>query len=593
MVERELQITMNDGVRLDASVCTPEGEEPMGGWPGVIRGLIAHELAHQWFGDYVTCKDWSHIWLNEGFASYYDTLHEGFVYGHDHFQYRMLLRAQGILGREGKKPMVERSYKTAMSQFDYRAYGKGSWILHMLRSRLGEDLYRKCIQTYLERNALKSVVTEDLNRVIEELSGRSFDPFFDQWVYHARHPELKVSHSWDEDKKLAKVTVEQTQDVDDDVLLFTFPTKLRFSGEGWFVDNEIEISEKLNDFYVALKEKPTGVLFDPELTVLAKVDFEKPKAMLHAQLVDSTNVIARLLAAKQLGDQDDKKTVAKLKSSLNADPFYGVRRRASEALARIKTPEALAALTASLEQADARVRRQVVSDIGTFYHPDARRASQQIAASEKNPMILRSALRSIAKYHTEDAKQAITASLRSTTYRDYEAYYAHEAVPVIDDPSLSGELIKFLSRRDRRINHSWFGNTLQTLGRLNRNEDNKDKIRELLANHANSPSDRIQRGAITALGLLEDPKAIPIVASFSGGGDDKTRIQKAADEALKKLRGAKKISAELKYLTSEVMKLKEKNETLEKALEDLKKQFDAKESVDAEPEKSESQGSDD
>jgi aminopeptidase N len=554
------------------------------------RGLVAHELAHQWFGDYVTCKDWSHIWLNEGFASYYDTLHEGFVYGHDHFQYRMLRRAQSILGRKGKKPIVDPTYKNANSVFDFRAYSKGSWILHMLRSQLGPDLYRKCIQIYLERNALKSVVTEDLNRVIEELSGRSFDPFFDQWVYHARHPELRVSYSWDEAKKLAKVTVEQTQTVDEDVLLFAFPTTVRFSSEGWKVDHEVDISAKSHDFYVSLKEKPASVLFDPELTVLAKVTFEKPKPMLYTELEDSTNVVARLLAAKQLGDQKDKKTIAKLKSSLNADTFHGVRQRASEALGKMRTPESLAALISSTEQPDARVRSQVVRDIEKFYHPDARSASRRIAASEKNPMILRSALRSLAKYHGEDAKQAITASLRSNSYRDYQAYYAQEAVLVADDPSLSNDLLKFLSRKDRKISHSYFGNTLETLGMLNRNEDKKDKIRDFLASYTNSPSDRIQRGAIRALMHLADPQAIPIVSSFTGGGDNKNRVQKAADAAVKKLRGEKKVSVELKDLTSEVMKLKEKNEALEATMEDLKKQFEA---VEEEDEESESEESDD
>lgn len=557
------------------------------------RGLIAHELAHQWFGDYVTCKDWSHIWLNEGFASYYDTLHEGFVHGHDHFQYRMLLRAQGILGRKGRKPMVDKTYKDADNVFDFRAYSKGSWILHMLRSQLGEDLYRECIKTYLERNALKSVVTEDLNRVIEEITGRSFDPFFDQWVYHARHPELKVSYRWDEATKLARVGVAQTQEVDEDVVLFSFPTQVRFSGDGWSLDHDILVSEKSHYFYVALKDKPSVVLFDPELTVLAKVDFKKPKQMLYKQLKDSSNVIARLRAAKKLGGQKDKKTIAALKSALNEDPFYGVRRRASEALAKIRTIRALEALVTSVKQPDARVRSRVVKDIEKFYHPDARKASQKILASEGNPMILRSALRSIAKYHGKDAKQAIASSLRSDSYRDYLAYYAQEAIPVIDDPSLTGEVMKFLERRDQKIPHDWYGNTLETLGRLNRNEDNKDRVRIYLAKKTNHPNDRVQRGAIRGLMHLGDPKAIPIVASFSGGGDDKTRVQKAADVAVKKLRGEKKVSVELKDLTGEVMNLKEKNEELNTALEDLKKQIEAKEAAEGTDESPESHGAED
>ena len=157
------------------------------------RGLVAHELAHQWFGDFVTCKDWSHVWLNEGFATYYGWLHAAHMHGEDEKLWHLFSAARGIVGNDDRTPMVSRDYKSAMDQFGYRAYPKGAWVLHMLRDRLGDDLYRLCVKMYLERHALGSVVTEDLNAVAEELSGRSFDRFFDQYVYHARHPELDVA----------------------------------------------------------------------------------------------------------------------------------------------------------------------------------------------------------------------------------------------------------------------------------------------------------------------------------------------------------------------------------------------------------------
>lgn len=556
------------------------------------RGLVAHELVHQWFGDYVTCKDWSHIWLNEGFATYYSQLHLRHVKGEDEFRYAMLRQRDNITGRKDRTPVVQRRYENANRLFTYRAYTKGSWILHMLRAQLGEDLFRKAMRTYLERNALKSVVTEDLNRVLEAVAGRSFDPFFDQWVYHARHPELDVRYAWDAATGLAKVSVAQKQKVDDDVVLFAFPVTLRFKGDGWSVDHAVEVTGEAHDFYVPLKAKPEVVRFDPELTVLADVNFRKPKGMLFAQLSDTTDVLGRLLAAKALGSHKDLKTVERLKQALNDDPFQGVRRRASEALGKIGTPEALRALAASTTQPDDRVRHQVARDIATFYHPEARRASARMYAAESNPMISRHLLRSLAKYRGDDAKRAITEAMRSDTYRDFMAYYAQEAIPTYDDPDLTGEMIRFITKRDRKVNHAWFGNTLETLGRLNRNEDRKDRVRDLLAGYANDPSPRIRRGAIKALGLLEDPKAIPIVSSFTGSGDEKTAVERAAEEALKKLRARKEMSAEVKDLTAEVMQLKEKSEKLESEVEDLKQQLKAKEKVAADPEKDDTQGDD-
>src|SRR5690606_2457874 len=198
------------------------------------RNLDAHETAHQWFGDYVTCEDWAHLWLNEGFASYYTHLYDGHKLGRDHMLYGLYQDAQDDVLPQSKdtRPMVYRGYGDAWEQFDYRNYPKGGWVLHMLRSRLGEDIYRKGIKSYLEEHALTSVVTPELQASLEEVSGLELDQFFDQWVYHAGAPHLKISYQWLPKEKLAKVVVEQTQETSDKVMLFEFPTLLRFHLEG-------------------------------------------------------------------------------------------------------------------------------------------------------------------------------------------------------------------------------------------------------------------------------------------------------------------------------------------------------------------------
>ncbi len=185
------------------------------------QGLVAHEMAHQWFGDLVTCKDWANVWLNEGFATYYEKLYDAHQHGRDQFLYRMYQTAQGILAHANDtNAIVRRDFKKPDEQFSYLAYPKGAWVLHMLRCQLGPELYRRCIRTYVERHQYATVVTSDLIAVIEELSGRSFDQFFDQWVYHAHYPELAINYGWDERSKLAKVTVRQTQKLSANVLLF-------------------------------------------------------------------------------------------------------------------------------------------------------------------------------------------------------------------------------------------------------------------------------------------------------------------------------------------------------------------------------------
>ena len=256
--------------------------------------------------------------------------------------------------------------------FGYLAYPKGGWVLHMLRCQLGEDLYRRCIKTYLERHAYGIVVTEDLRAVIEELSGRSFDQFFDQWVYHAHHPELEVSYSWDEKTRLAKVSIRQTQTLNDERLALQFPAHAPVQVQGRHRGpSPVQVNEKEEDFYFAAGAAPEIVRLDPDYTLLAKINFTLPAAMLYAQLGDASDMIGRLLAADQLADKSDashhreaqggaqpRRFLRRAHASLRKPAQDSQRRRARRA----------DRLGEAIRRA---VRNAVVGDIGGFFHPRA------------------------------------------------------------------------------------------------------------------------------------------------------------------------------------------------------------------------------
>ena len=541
------------------------------------QSLVAHELVHQWFGDYVTCKDWSHLWLNEGFAVYYEKLYDGHKNGRNSTLYGLYRTARGVLSdRPTHKPIVHKSYTSADEQFDYRAYQKGCWVLHMLRSELGEQLYRQCVKTYLQRHALSSVVTEDLCSVVEELTGRSFDRFFDQWVYHARHPDLTVSYNWSGKDKLAKVSVEQTHKVNDKVMLFHFRTKVRFLIDDDAIDREIVVDSKQHDFYFPLPKEPNIVRFDPDYGLLANIKFEKPTAMLYEQLENKDDVIGRLRAIDALEKKKDKKTVAELKDALNNDPFYGVRREASAALRNIHTNEAFDALVESIEQPDARIRLQVVGDIGGFYRPESFRRTKRVLNSEKNPEILYRAIRNLGQYHHKDTRRLLMNYLKSKSYHNRLAVGAVQAIRMLDEPFFISLLHRTLSEREQQFTSRDFAWALNTLAHISRNEENKTKVRNFLAGYVNHPNQRIQTGAINALGTLGDPKAIPLVETFSGD-DPYDRIQRSAKNALKALREKKQlVPEEIIQLRETVDKLKKETEKLKDDLEDIKKRLDAK-----------------
>jgi aminopeptidase N len=540
--------------------------------------LVSHELVHQWFGDYVTCKDWSHSWLNEGFATYYALLYDEHKDGRDEMLYGLYRNKHGIVsdGKTCEIPIIHRTYDSPREQFNWhRNYAKGAWVVHMLRSQLGPELYRKCIKTYMERYALGTVVTENLNAVIEELTGRSFDRFFDEWIFHAGHPVLDVSYEWMQKEKLARFSVKQTQETDDKVLLFHFPTKVRFIVGGESIDHDIFIEKDKHDFYFPLDSEPNIVRFDPEYSVLADIKFKKPKEMLYSQLENQRDVVGRLLAIEGLKKKDDKKTIEKLKDALNNDPFYGVRKLASTALQKIHSDEAFEALADSLNQSDARVRKQVVKDICGFYRPESLDITRKILQSEKNPEIVYEAILNLGRYQDPGSKQLIMEYLESKSYRNKLAIGAIKAIDKLKDPSFTPQLKDVLGRRESNFRAYDFANGLKTLGRINAEQEDKAEIRDFLAGYVNHKKERITAGAVKALGELADLKAIAIVETIAG--DDKDDLmQRTAKKALGKLRKETKlVPEEIVKLRETVDEVKKENEKLREDLDDLKKRFEA------------------
>ncbi|MDP6796046.1 MAG: M1 family metallopeptidase, partial [Verrucomicrobiota bacterium] len=542
------------------------------------QGLMAHELAHQWFGDLVTCKDWSQLWLNEGFATYYTHLFAGHKDGIDEMRYGLYRDRKSLTSRNGDNTaMVNRKYDTPMEMFrkyGFLSYGKGSWVLHMLRSQLGPELFRKCVKTYLERHRHGNVVTEDLRSIIEEHSGRSFDRFFDQYVFHAHHPELKISYAWDEKTKLAKLGIKQEQKVDTNVLLFHVRLPVRFTVDGQALDRSVHVTQAEEDFYFRLAKAPSIVRIDPGVTLLARLSFTPPTALLHAQLADETDALGRLQAVEMLAKRKDKTTLEKLKHALQNDTFYAVRIAASKALRGIGGDDALAALIDSTDQPNAKVRQQVISSIASQYKPAALAALKQSVANEKNPAIRARAIGGLTGHNDKQARKLIDAALGSDTFRHQLADAAVSALRKQDRPANIAKIRDAMENDGAKFTTRGYAGALGALGHLGRNQKNKAKLREFLVGHVNSPKRRVALGAIDALGQLGDPRAISVLEKLTGAAEDDP-ARKAAEQAIEKLRAARKPADDYKNLRKEVTNLKQANSKLTKELGDLKKRFDA------------------
>ncbi len=545
------------------------------------QSLDAHELAHQWFGDYVTCKDWSHLWLNEGFASYYTHLYLGHAHGHETLQYGLYRDATTkILNqKDDKRPIVFKGYKDSGEQFDYRNYPKGSWVLHMLRSQLGAELYRKCIKAYLEKHALSSVVSDDLRQIFEEQSGRPLDRFFDQWLYHGRHPDLKISYQWLPKEQLAKVTIEQTHQVDDKVMLFEFPTVMRFVVNGKNVDHKIEVTKAKEEFYFPLSAQPTIVRFDPEYTVLAEVTFELPNELLKAQVQNASDMMGRLLACKALANRKTHESVTLLAEVLNKDTFWGVRIAAADALGKHDSDETQQILRASWkQQTDARVRLAVVEKL-TNRHSDSTPAIiAEILDQEQNPAIKAVAIKALGRFPTSDSKTRIIAYLNSESFRNELADAAVQAIKLQRNPAYKQQLLAALTKHQARFTPKGFGQGLEALGLISSSMPQKVDVRDYLLKHIHNPQTPIRVSAIIALGQLKEPTVEATLEPLTETLEQ--RVANAAKTALGQLRETKPLTpAELIELRKELSTLKKENEKVQNELQDLRKQLQAGEKL--------------
>ncbi|HTI72358.1 MAG TPA: M1 family aminopeptidase [Candidatus Limnocylindria bacterium] len=539
------------------------------------ESLVSHELAHQWFGDLVTCRDWSDVWLNEGFATYYQVLYDGHKNGRDSMLYELYRNAKNVTGQANDTTaIVNRTYGDPMNQFGYLAYPKGGWVLHMLRSQLGEELYRKVIKTYLTRHAYQNVHTEDLRAVVQELSGRSFDLFFDQWVYHAHHPELEVSYGWDEKTQLAKVTVRQAQQVSAQVLLFDFPLTLRFKGAAGPVDKVIRVHEKEEDFFFPFDAAPKGIRIDPDYTLLAVIKFDLTREMCRTQLADKSDMMGRLLAVEKLSKDRGHEVVAMLKETLNQDPFFAVRQMAASALAEMHTDEAFDALLASTTQPDARVRLRVVSSIAGFYRETAYTSVRDVLTKEKNPMIIAEAVRGLAPYAKPETKDTLVRLLNTDSYRDRLTEAAISAMRQQDDPAYITSLLDRLDGHGAGLSGRAFASGLDALAYLARNEEKKDQVREFLLAHVHDLKRNVATRAMSALGTLGDTKAIAVLQTFARASKESPE-RKAAEGALTTLRAVRKPVDDFKNLRQEVLDLQKESRELRKTVDELKDKLQA------------------
>jgi len=231
------------------------------------ESLLAHEIAHQWFGDAATETDWQHLWLSEGFATEMTHLYLEHKYGRDTLVYGLKTDRKAVLAftKRSQKPVVDTTEsKHLMALLNTNSYQKGGWVLQMLREELGDTLFWKSIRLYFERYNGKNAATHNLQQIFEEVSGKNLKQFFTQWLYTAENPSLQISWQYQLASGNLVVTVHQLNEN-----LFEFPLELSIiNSDGTKSLQRINISQKTKLYTFPIKHKPLRMEADPDCRLL-------------------------------------------------------------------------------------------------------------------------------------------------------------------------------------------------------------------------------------------------------------------------------------------------------------------------------------
>jgi aminopeptidase N len=357
-----------------------------------LDGLNSHEIAHQWFGDLITCKTWEHIWLNEGWATYATSLWLEDRDGYNEGYLRNLYgQVRGLARRDQLQPgsthirpgMASPVYGHPWEVFRRTSnpYPKGAAVLHMLRMKLGEDLFFDAIAEYLDRYKNTSVETDDFRTTLEDVSGLSLEHFFDQWVIRPGTPNVQIDAHWDDAAGELRLTVAQQQRIDQLHPAFVFDLPIHIytdpSTEPTVVT--IPVSRRTHERAVSLPAEPAMVVIDPHLSVLMALTTDMPTDWLHAQARRAPTLSARMEAAEFLADHASPKTARTLRDILtNTAEHWSVRQQAARSLGELGEADALTAILGSGDIENPKVRRAVVEGLAAAVTPSSNDADRAI-----------------------------------------------------------------------------------------------------------------------------------------------------------------------------------------------------------------------
>lgn len=492
---------------------------------GEVSRVVAHELAHQWFGDLLTTHGWRELWLNEGFATFYAARWSEHLLGDE--EYAAQVRGWAGPARSTHRPMANRGWAKPGAGPHAAQYVRGATVLHMLRTWLGDDLFDAAIRRYVADHRFSLVETADLRQAFEAVSGHDLRWFFDRWVHAWGAP--KISSRWSTQGDTLTVSLRQSGDVQP----YEGPLRIDWgTGDGTPHTKTVWLAPDATTLQVEASDV-AWVAVDAVGGVLAHWDHTQPAAAWAQQATQAPTAHARFEAIEHLGDPEGQADVAvpvlgaflqgQHRLAMSADaPFDTQRlaRAAAHSLGELGTPEARDALLDGLKHPGAigEVRQAIASALGQFGLDDvAVRRLQQLVGSDPLPGVQARALLGLMGARPSVALQAArTALSRPDKSLDGDLTEAAlDVLTVLGEASDVAPSLAFVNDRRRDVQHT-AGQAAVALANRHEVEDGpRARIAGRLLPWLTHDDLRTRRFAILLLSRLGAPEAVPALRAFA------------------------------------------------------------------------------